>query len=120
MAWEVKEECLKVVGEAWQNAGITDCQAKSLRTQLDLCQKGLMTWRQTLKQQEDQIVKNGILNIGHLQNYGTGEHVAAMKQFQEEVVNAIIANDMKWKQRAKQHWLKHGDRNTQYFHMQAS
>ncbi|XP_035546735.1 uncharacterized protein LOC118348703 [Juglans regia] len=120
MAWEVKEECLKVVGEAWQNAGITDCQAKSLRTQLDLGQKGLMTWRQTLKQQEDQIVKNGILNIGHLQNYGTGEHVAAMKQFQEEVVNAITANDMKWKQRAKQHWLKHGDRNTQYFHMQAS
>ncbi|XP_035547372.1 uncharacterized protein LOC118348908 [Juglans regia] len=120
MAWEVKEECLKVVGEAWQNAGITDCQAKSLRTQLDLCQKGLMTWRQTLKQQKDQIVKNGILNIGHLQNYGTGEHVAAMKQFQEEVVNAITANDMKWKQRAEQHWLKHGDRNTQYFHMQAS
>ncbi|KAF5454628.1 hypothetical protein F2P56_024278 [Juglans regia] len=120
MAWEVKEECLKVVGEAWQNAGITNCQAKSLRTQLELCQKGLMTWRQTLKQQEDQIIKNATLNIGHLQNYGTGEHVAAMKQIQEEVVTAITANDMKWKQRAKQHWLKHGDRNTQYFHMQAS
>ncbi|XP_018809354.2 uncharacterized protein LOC108982439 [Juglans regia] len=120
MAWEIKEECLKMVGEAWQNAGITNCQAKSLRTQLELCQKGPMTWRQTLKQQEDQIIKNGTLNIGHLQNSGTGEHVAAMKQIQEEVVTAITANDIKWKQRAKQHWLKHGDRNTQSFHVQAS
>ncbi|KAF5445283.1 hypothetical protein F2P56_034346 [Juglans regia] len=120
MAWEIKEECLKVVGEAWQNAGITNCQAKSLRTQLELCQKGLMTWRQTLKQQEDQIIKNGSQNIGHLQNSGTGEHVVAMKQIQEEVVSAITTNDINWKQRAKQHWLKHGDKNTQYFHMQAS
>ncbi|KAK6160723.1 hypothetical protein DH2020_004104 [Rehmannia glutinosa] len=29
-------------------------------------------------------------------------------------------NDLKWKQRAKQHWYKNGDRNTSFFHAHAS
>ena len=33
---------------------------------------------------------------------------------------ALNEEDQKWKQRAKQHWLKHGDRNTQFYHHQAN
>ncbi|KAF5468500.1 hypothetical protein F2P56_012646, partial [Juglans regia] len=66
------------------------------------------------------VITKGKQSIGHLQNTGTSEHLATMKHIQEEVVSSITANDIKWKQRAKQHWLKHGDKNTQYFHMQVS
>ncbi|KAF5464491.1 hypothetical protein F2P56_014564 [Juglans regia] len=55
-----------------------------------------------------------------IQESGSGSHLACMKKAQEEVVSAMTENDLKWCQRAKQHWLKHGDRNTHYFHMQAS
>ncbi|XP_041025339.1 uncharacterized protein LOC121265718 [Juglans microcarpa x Juglans regia] len=57
MAWELKEECQQVVSEAWQKTCTTDCKAKLLRTKLELCQKDLLTWRQTLKQQEDMVTK---------------------------------------------------------------
>ncbi|XP_035551759.1 uncharacterized protein LOC118349911 [Juglans regia] len=120
LAWELKEECKQVVSEAWQKTCITDSKAKLLRTKLEFCQKDLLTWRQTLKQQEEMVILKGKQSIGHLQNIGTGEHLTTMKLIQGEVVSSITANDCKWKQRAKQHWLKHGDRNTQYFHMQAN
>ncbi|XP_042942913.1 uncharacterized protein LOC122277099 [Carya illinoinensis] len=43
-----------------------------------------------------------------------------MKQLQREVEENLTMNDLKWWQRAKQHWFKLDDRNTKYFHMQAS
>lgn len=33
---------------------------------------------------------------------------------------ALEEEDLKWRQRAKQHWLLHGDRNTQFYHMHAN
>ncbi|KAF5471784.1 hypothetical protein F2P56_008554 [Juglans regia] len=116
----VEEECKQVVSEAWQKICTTDCKAKLLRTKLKLCQKDILIWRQTLKPQEEMVITKGKQSIGYLQNTGTDEHLATMKHIQEEVVSSITANDIKWKQREKQHWLKHGDRNTQYFHMQAN
>ncbi|XP_042972884.1 uncharacterized protein LOC122304684 [Carya illinoinensis] len=43
-----------------------------------------------------------------------------MKQLQKDAELSLAENDMKWRQRAKQHWLINGDRNTTYFHMQAN
>ncbi|XP_042974636.1 uncharacterized protein LOC122306268 [Carya illinoinensis] len=39
---------------------------------------------------------------------------------QKEAKLSLAETDMKWRQRAKQHWLRNGDRNTTYFHMQAN
>ncbi|KAF5450624.1 hypothetical protein F2P56_030956, partial [Juglans regia] len=94
MAWELKEECQRVVGEAWQKVSTTNCEARLLRTKLGLCQKDLFVWRQTLKQQEHMDIIKGEQSIGHLQNTGTGEHLATMKQIQKEAsqrrkINAI-------------------------------
>lgn len=32
----------------------------------------------------------------------------------------LVKEEMKWKQREKQHWLKHGDQNTKFYHMYAN
>lgn len=38
----------------------------------------------------------------------------------KEVEELLEKENLKWKVRAKKHWLQHGDRNTRYFHTCAS
>ncbi|XP_042958050.1 uncharacterized protein LOC122293561 [Carya illinoinensis] len=44
--------------------------------------------------------------ISHLQNSGTGSHITEMQQLQKRVESSLAAEDVKWRQRAKQHWLR--------------
>ncbi|XP_040996027.1 uncharacterized protein LOC121242200 [Juglans microcarpa x Juglans regia] len=120
MAWELKEDYQKVISEAWKRDNRSGCEASVLRKKLDACQQELLVWKQKTKKQQDMTITQGLQSIGHLQETGSGSHLASMKQAQEDVVSSMTEYDLKWHQRAKQHWLKHGDRNTHYVHMQAS
>lgn len=48
------------------------------------------------------------------------ENWGAVKQLKEEIGFILEQEDYRWKQRAKQHWYKNGDRNTSFFHAWAS
>lgn len=43
-------------------------------------------------------------------------NVAVMRTLQNELHVMMEQEDLKWRQRAKDTWLKHDDRNTKYFH----
>ena len=55
-----------------------------------------------------------------LQEEGQGEHVDLMLRLQNEIEQSLEEEDLKWKQRAKQHWLKMGDQNTKFYHQHAT
>lgn len=42
--------------------------------------------------------------------------MGAIRRLQLDVSETLEADDLKWRQRAKEHWLKEGDKNTKFFH----
>jgi hypothetical protein len=58
--------------------------------------------------------------LGQLQRMEHPGNLATIKQVQGKLNKLLEMEDIKWCQRAKRHWFKDGDRNTQYFHAWAN
>ncbi|XP_042972903.1 uncharacterized protein LOC122304700 [Carya illinoinensis] len=54
--------------------------------------------------------------LRRLQDSDTGQNCGLIKTIQKEIDELLEEEELKWRQRAKQRWLKDGDRNTKYFH----
>lgn len=48
------------------------------------------------------------------------EEVKHLTEAKEKLGNLLLREEIYWKQRAKQFWLREGDKNTRFFHSMAS
>ena len=46
--------------------------------------------------------------------------VSAVERYQKELAELTHREEIMWKQKANEHYIKEGDRNTRYFHLTAS
>ncbi|XP_042962496.1 uncharacterized protein LOC122296768 [Carya illinoinensis] len=120
VAWDLKEDCKKVVEYSWKGVSLGLEGANTVRQRLSACQRNLSQWSQTEKTMKHKDINQAVRRIRHLQEMGTGNHITEMQGLQKGVELALSTEEMKWRQRAKQHWMKVGDRNTTFFHLQAS
>nr|CAD1835579.1 unnamed protein product [Ananas comosus var. bracteatus] len=60
------------------------------------------------------------LDILEEQQTLTDQQAARRKQLKLQVAKVIMEEEILWKMRAKQHWLKKGDGNTMFFHAMAN
>ncbi|XP_019150532.1 PREDICTED: uncharacterized protein LOC109147325 [Ipomoea nil] len=115
MAWLLDEGCKEVVETAWQEGrteGLLHCQ--------QLCGEKLMRWG------GDQFHKFG-KRINHLQrrqdairNRRDLEALAEYQQIENTMKRVEAQEEVFWRQRAKQHWLRGADANTKFYHRYAS
>ncbi|KAF5445848.1 hypothetical protein F2P56_031530 [Juglans regia] len=118
--WELKEDCGGVVKVAWNNDQRGDTQAGMLRFKLNLCKRDLLNWKEKATQQAKGESSRILTTISQLQDNGDGSNIDQLQILQRKIEVSPAETEMKWRQRAKQHWLRNGDKNTRYFHMQAN
>ncbi|XP_042988748.1 uncharacterized protein LOC122316282 [Carya illinoinensis] len=65
-------------------------------------------------------IKEKMKRLSVLQEEDRGDQIDSILKLQSEIERHLVEEDLKWKQRAKQHWLKVGDKNTRFYHLHAS
>jgi hypothetical protein len=87
---------------------------------LSSCQRELLRWSNRKFGKVDETLKKKKEQLLELQNRSNLGSLEEIKSIQAEINDILEHEDMRWKQRAKQHWYLAGDKNTQFFHSWAN
>lgn len=91
-----------------------------LRQNWLIVKKVLFNWRKAINHQEKSVKWTYTQQLSNLQSCNVGDQIDLHQHLQEQFQQQLDEEDLKWKPRAKQHWLKHGDNNIRFFHLHAN
>ncbi|KAL0457839.1 UNVERIFIED_CONTAM: putative mitochondrial protein [Sesamum latifolium] len=119
-AWLQEPDCEDMVSRSWNfpvvALGRNCLPGKIAAVETQLSAWGRMVGRATklrIKQLEDSLVSLKV-------TAATADSKAREARAREELTKLITQEEVYWKQRSKDHWLKEGDRNSRFFHAKAN
>ncbi|XP_042980066.1 uncharacterized protein LOC122310250 [Carya illinoinensis] len=119
-SWSKKEGCEALIKQHWgMTTGHLDPLTGSI-TGLKYCQEGLKNWSMEMRRNQGALIKEKLSILSSLKETNEGHLYTEISVLQKEVDSLLEAENSKWQQRAKQNWLRGGDRNTSFFHKCAS
>jgi oligoendopeptidase F len=80
------------------------------------CQRSLQQWVRKTVHKADEQIRQKTCELENIQKDLSGQNIEAEKLVKDELHTLLEEEDLKWRQRAKENWLKLGDRNTKFFH----
>lgn len=114
--WTNDVECSNIINSAWNEDMSVNVSISNVRECLSACQYALKGWSSRKFGNLDKLIKQKTTLLENLQKRESPSLVTQIRSLQKEIDELLECEEMRWKQRAKQHWLRNGDRNTAFFH----
>lgn len=103
--WVKSSDCSQVISENWVEA----------------CRIGLLNWEKSSFGSVRNQIKEYKAKLEQLQQDPNTVEVKKIRwETKKKLEDLLDSEEVLWKQRAKVQWLSEGDRNTKFFHSQAS
>lgn len=116
-SWAKKEECHDVVKQTWVQNPTPIADMTETNRFLNRCKESLQKWSKLAYKNQKKLITTKFSLIKYLQEANEGENTYRIRSSKKEVEGLLEEEDLKWKQRAKQKWLKEGDKHTRFFHV---
>jgi hypothetical protein len=68
----------------------------------------------------EKYIKEKTAKLGKIQEEADPNKTPMEKELKKEILDMLEQEELKWRQQAKEDWLRDGDRNTKYFHASAT
>jgi hypothetical protein len=87
-----------------------------VKEKIQKCQQEISKWNGSHKGQTEKLISQKTKRLEELQDGDGFLDLENIHTLQQEVNDLLEQEDLKWRQRAKENWLRHGDKNSKYFH----
>lgn len=109
-SWTIDRECQRIAQEAWNGEIVGTGPMQGVQSHLSACQQALSRWSWRKFERDADLLKQKTKFLLKLQSRDSPALQDSIKILQGEIDAILEREDIKWKQRAKQSWFRHGDR----------
>ena len=120
-AWLLWDDCTQVAQDAWENCEGGETTLEMVRLKINGCSLDLRAWGASKTHPGTEEIKALQKRIEWLTCAPpTEQHCGEFLQASKELDEWLRKQEVYWAQRSRVNWIKHGDKNTSFFHLKAS
>lgn len=113
--WVKNSECRNLVQHSWESV-----EGEELMTKIEFCRMKLEEWGGGETKKFKQSINHCRARLQKLRSRRDALGIQLYNEVRWEYLNLLEKQEVYWQQRAKQFWLREGDKNTKFFHSYAS
>ena len=118
--WVKREDCKNIIEASW-GFGVDLSTPEGIAKNLRICAADLSRWNLAVYGQIPKKIHDKRNRLNALAMHEKDEDLSLeINRLRGELNDLLDDEEMYWGQKEKAHWLKEGDKNTKFFHAQAS